>query len=234
MRKLGDIDQTREIAQVRALVVKFDQSVVLRIVSFAKRLQSIVITSNWGKSVSKELRRRKFVLILTRVEGAKHACNEFIYAIALMDEGHKSRDSAFVVTNVAKVRKDELLELLNLILQYHEICDGLVAFVGVIDGLETDVFLVFECSVEFGVGLVEREFGEQEVDVFSDQRTIAADTFTGHAAIQAVDPAPVGHGFLKGTRVAFLQDLVYGNESFESLDLVGHDGLSVQSFQSAS
>lgn len=168
------------------------------------------------------------------MEGAKHACNEFIYAITLMDEGNKSRDSAFVVTNVAKVRKDELLELLNLILQHHEICDGLVAFVGVIDGLETDVFFVFKCSVEFGVRLVERELGEQEVDVFSDQGTVAADTFTGHAAIQAVDPASVGHGLLKSTRVAFLQDLVYGNESFESLDLVGHDGLSVPSFQSAS
>ncbi len=47
----------------------------------------------------------------------------------------------------------------------------------------------------------------------------------GYAAVEAVDPAAVGHGLFQGYGVAFLADLVRG----EGLDLVGHDGLFVSS-----
>jgi hypothetical protein len=55
------------------------------------------------------------------------------------------------------VREDQLLELLNLILQHHQVADGLVTFIGVVDSLQAQVLLILEGSVELGVLMVERE-----------------------------------------------------------------------------
>lgn len=165
--------------------------------------------------------------MLTTVKGPKHACNELVDSITLMYKRNQRRDAAFVIADIAKVRKDELLELLNLVLQYHEIVDGLVPFVGVIDGLETNIFFVLERSVEFGMCLMERQLGKKEVDVFANERAIATDALAGHAAVKAIDPAAVGHGLYECTGVALLHYLVDGDEGFKGLDLVGHDGLPV-------
>lgn len=165
--------------------------------------------------------------MLTAVKGAKHARDELVDSITLMYKRNQRRDSAFVIADIAKVRKDELLELLNLVLQDHEIVDGLVAFIGVVDGLEADVFFVLERSIELGVRLVERQLGKKEVDVFANERAIATDALAGHAAVKAIDPAAVGHGLYECTRVTLLHYLVDGDEGFEGLDLVGHDGLPV-------
>lgn len=142
-----------------------------------------------------------------------------------MNKRNQSGDAALVVADIAKVGKDELLKLLNLVLKHHQIGNGLIALIGIVDGLQANVFFVFKRSVELGMRLVEGQLGEQKVDVFANQRAVAADALAGHAAVEAINPAAVGHGLLKGTRMALLQHFVDGDEGLESLDLVGHDGL---------
>jgi hypothetical protein len=145
------------------------------------------------------------------VHGPQHAGDELVDAVALLDKRDEGGDAALVVPDVSEVGEDELLELLNLVLQGHEVGDGLVPFVGVVDGLEADVLLVLEGAVELGVGMVEGELGEDEVDVFVDQGTVAADALAGHAALQAVDPVAVGHCLPERHDVPFLQNLVDGD-----------------------
>lgn len=116
--------------------------------------------------------------------------------------------------------------MLNLVLQDHQVADRLVAFVWVVDSLQANILLVFESTVELGVLLVERELGEQEIDVFSDKWSISANTFACQSSIKTIDPASVVHGFLESRRMAFLQDLVNSNERLESLNLVGHNRLA--------
>lgn len=164
----------------------------------------------------------------TLVHSTQHAGNELIDTVALLDQRHQGRDATLVVTGTSEVGEDELLELLNLILQDHEIGDGLVAFVGVVDGLETQVFLVLKGAVELGVLVVEGELGEEIVDVFADEGSVAAHALAGaHAAVQALDPTAVGHGLSEGAGVTLLEDLVDGDEGLEGHYLVGEDGLSV-------
>ena len=64
--------------------------------------------------------------------------------------------------------EDELLELIDPILQRHKVCNCLVSFIRVVYGFETEVLLVLERAVELGVLSVERELGEEVVDVVSD------------------------------------------------------------------
>lgn len=77
---------------------------------------------------------------------AEHTGNELINTIALLNQWHQRSDPTFVVRPASEVGKDEFLEGVDLILKGHEIGDGLIAFVGVVDGFQTDVLLVLKSS----------------------------------------------------------------------------------------
>jgi len=64
----------------------------------------------------------------------KHAGNKFINAVAFCNKRYKSRYSAFIVSDVAKMGKDQLLKLVNLVLKGHQVGDGFVAFIWVVNG----------------------------------------------------------------------------------------------------
>lgn len=160
---------------------------------------------------------------------AQHASDELVNSVTLLDKRDKCRDATLVVSHIAEVREDQLLELFNLVLQNHKVADGLVTFVRVVDGLQAEILLVFEGSVELGVLVVERELRQEVVNVFADQGRITAHSLTSstHAAVQAIDPGAVCHCLLQGAGVTFLEDLVDCNEGLERLDFVGEDGLTV-------
>ena len=100
-------------------------------------------------------------------------------------------------------------------------------------------------TVELGVVSVEVELGDQVIDVFRDQRAVSwkrsaaysmyADQSrhtlhaitTCDATRQAFEPSDVCLSLFQNDGMAFLQNLVDGNESLEGLDFVGHDGLTV-------
>jgi len=69
---------------------------------------------------------------LTFVHGAQHARSKLIDSIAFLHEWHQRRDSALVVGRGSKVCKNELLELIHLILQIHELANRLVSEVGLV------------------------------------------------------------------------------------------------------
>lgn len=96
------------------------------------------------------------------------------------------------------MRKDEFLELLDLVLKSHHVRDGLVAamgcerevsarliqyiprqcvlhspFVRVVDVLERDVLFVLKEAIELGMMSVEPELGEDEGDICADQCSIS-------------------------------------------------------------
>lgn len=127
------------------------------------------------------------------MHSSQHARDKLVDAITLLNQRHKRRDAALVVTNVPEVRKDQLLKLLNLVLQSHQVGNRLVPLIRVVDRLQTDVLLILERSVKLLVRMVERELRQDIVDVFVDQRAVSANTLAGHAALQAVDPIPVCH-----------------------------------------
>lgn len=160
------------------------------------------------------------------MHGAQHARDELVDAVTLLHQRHQRRYAALIIPNMSEVREDQLLELVDAVLQRHQVRDGLVAFVGVIDGLEAEVLLVFERAIELRMLLVERKLGEEVIDIVTDQLAIAAHAVAGHASLQAVDPALVRYSLPQGIWVAFLQQLVHGDEGLEGLDLVGEDRLA--------
>ena len=90
------------------------------------------------------------------MHGSQHARDKLVDSVALLNQGHQGRDSTLVVPHVSEVREDELLKLLNLVLQDHEVRDRFVALVGIIDGFQAEILLVFESPVELWVLLMER------------------------------------------------------------------------------
>jgi len=113
-------------------------------------------------------------------------------------------------------------------LQGHEIGDGLVAFIGVVDGLQADVFFVLKQAIELDVLTMEGEFGKQKEDVFPDERAIASEAFAIDTSCDGLNPIDILLRLFHGDRVTLLKDLVDGNQSLEGLDLVGEDGLDLQ------
>mgnify|MGYP000713471341 CR=1 FL=1 len=94
------------------------------------------------------------------------------------------------------MRKDEFLELLDLVLQCHHVRDGLVAelrgrayvsdechtrerecphspFVRIVDVLERDVLFVLEEAIELGMMSVEPQLGEDKGDICADERSVS-------------------------------------------------------------
>ena len=93
------------------------------------------------------------------MHGSQHAGDKFVNSIALLDKGHKRSDATLVVSDVAKVRKDKFLELLNLVLQHHEVTNRLVALVRVVEGFKAQILLLLEGTVELGMLVMEGELG---------------------------------------------------------------------------
>jgi hypothetical protein len=144
LRQLRDGNQTGQVAQIGALVVELDQAVMLGIVTSAKGCEDFVVSKG-------------------NVHGAQHAGDELVDSVALLNQGYQTGDLALVVQPASKVSKNELLECLNLVLEVHEVGDGLVSrpelvylythaegqcspFVRVVDRLQTNVLLILECS----------------------------------------------------------------------------------------
>lgn len=80
------------------------------------------------------------------MHGAQHAGDELVNAVTLLHQWYKGRNPALVVAHISEMRENQFLKLLDLILQSHEVCDGLVTFVRVIDRLQADVLLVLEST----------------------------------------------------------------------------------------
>ena len=58
---------------------------------------------------------------------SQHASNELVNTIAFLYQRDECRDSAFVVRSTSKMRENELLEGIDLVLECHEIRYGLIA-----------------------------------------------------------------------------------------------------------
>ena len=58
---------------------------------------------------------------------SQHACNKFVNAIAFLHQRYQRRDPTLIIVPIAEACENQFLESLNLILQSHQIGDGLVA-----------------------------------------------------------------------------------------------------------
>lgn len=162
------------------------------------------------------------------MHGAQHACNKLVDAVAFLYQRNEGGDTALIVSNMTEMRKNQLLELLNLILERHQVGNRLVTLIGVVDSLQTEVLFVLERAVEFGVLLVERKLGQEVIDVFSNQGAVSSHSLSAHSAVQAVDPASLSHSLPQSIGMPFLEDFVYSNQSLISLDLIGKNGLAAK------
>lgn len=68
--------------------------------------------------------------LLTAMHSSQHAGDESVNAITLLDLRNKRTDTTFVVCRAAKVSEDQFLKRVDLILQIHQVADGLVADIG--------------------------------------------------------------------------------------------------------
>lgn len=133
----------------------------------------------------------------TSVHGTQHADNESVDSVTLLDLRHEGRNSTLVVRRTAEMGKDELLERVNVVLEIHQVHDRFEAattdsraevswegelrekagrgkpFVRIVDAAKRDVLFVFEEAVEVLVHLVKLEFREDQLDVRSNQSTVA-------------------------------------------------------------
>jgi hypothetical protein len=57
----------------------------------------------------------------------QHTRNESVDSVALLDERDEGGDSALVLSRSSEVSEDELLERVDLVLERHEVGDGLVS-----------------------------------------------------------------------------------------------------------
>lgn len=97
----------------------------------------------------------------TAMHSAHHASDETVNPPTLLNQRYEGGDSTFITGRVTEVRKDHLLEGVDLVLQPHEVGDGLVStsqsvllrsvhhinnapLIGIIDTLQRHVFLVLE------------------------------------------------------------------------------------------
>ena len=112
------------------------------------------------------------------MHGSHHTGDETVDTVAFLYQGNQSRDLTLVVVAAPEVNKDKFLESFNLILEGHQVADSLVSelsnqlmtkcnkqdgvdcspFIGIVDILQTDVFLVLEQSVELRVMSMEPQF----------------------------------------------------------------------------
>lgn len=108
LRELGHVDQTRQVPQVAALVVKLAQRKVLVVVSLLERVEGVH-------------------RLCPAVHGAEHADDEAVDTVRLFHLRDERRDAALVVGRTAEVGKDELLERVDVVLEVHQVHDRLEA-----------------------------------------------------------------------------------------------------------
>lgn len=144
---------------------------------------------------------------LTSVHRPSHRCNETVDTVALFDERHQGGDTALIVTAIFEVSEDEFLKGVNLILQRHQVLDGLVAdwatsisdadygnndfqgnppFVRIVDTLQADVLFVLKETVELGMILVESKLGKDKLDVGTNERGVTCKVMGVGAAREGV------------------------------------------------
>lgn len=88
------------------------------------------------------------------MHGSEHAGDKLVDAVALLHKRYQGRNTALIVADVSEMGEDQFLKLFNLVLQDHEIGDGLVAFIRIVDCFQAEVLFVFKRAVEFRMLLV--------------------------------------------------------------------------------
>jgi hypothetical protein len=94
------------------------------------------------------------------MHSAQHAGNELVDTVTLLYETYQRGYPALIIASTLKVGEDEFLEGIDLVLQGHEVGNGFITrkisqepdrerikdlpLVRIVDGLQTNVFLVFE------------------------------------------------------------------------------------------
>lgn len=61
------------------------------------------------------------------MHSAQHAGDELVDTVTLLYEAHQSGYPALIVTSALKMREDEFLESIDLVLERHEIGDSFIA-----------------------------------------------------------------------------------------------------------
>ena len=130
----------------------------------------------------------------TSVHRAEHTSDEAVDTPTLLHQRNERRYTAFVACGVTEVSEDHPLEGVDLVLQTHEVGDGLVSwatdqntrqtlgksrdahcspFIGIVNTLQCHVFLVLKQPVELGPQPMEPKFRQYELDIRSDQGPVA-------------------------------------------------------------
>lgn len=138
------------------------------------------------------------------MHSAQHASKELVNPITLMYERYQGGYSALIVGPISEVRKDELLEGIDLVLEGCQIGDGLVTFVWIVDSLQADVLLILEGAVKLRVVSVKLKLLQEEINVFTDKRSVSPESFSAHAAGKTLNPLRMLLRFLKGYRSTLL------------------------------
>lgn len=136
---------------------------MLRVVTAPKRLQRLIIPCR-------------------SMHSPQHTSNKFVNTITLLHKRHQRRNPTLIIRPGQEMRKYQLLERIDLVLQVHEIVNRLITLVRIIDRLQTDIFLVFEQTVELRVFPVEVQLRLEEEHIFPDEGTVSADSLAGNTA----------------------------------------------------
>lgn len=159
------------------------------------------------------------------MHGNEHASNKLVDTIAFLHQWDQSGNTTLIIGTWTKVTEDELLEGVDLVLQDHQVHDGFESLIGIIGTLEGDVILVLEETIEFGMKGMILEFGEDKVDVGTDEDTITTDPIiTTEGTGEILDELNFSWCLLENDRMPLTNDLVDGDEGLEALNLISVKG----------
>lgn len=184
---------------------------MLRVESLPERLKSLVVTSR-------------------HMHGSQHGDDEPVDSVRLGNHGNQRRDFALVGSGSLQRREDKSLEVVHSVLEGHQVHNGLVSLVGVVNGSQRNVILVLKHSVEGRVVLVEGELLHEEPDILGDELAITMVALVRTSVVvsssQRLDEVDIGLGISQRRWVALLKHLVDGDQGLEDHDIVGLQGLN--------
>lgn len=161
-----------------------------------------------------------FHRILTSVHCPQHTCNKFVDTIALFDKRYKRGNTTFVVAAWSEMYEYNFLETVYLILKTHQVADCFIAvkagkvnmpfcikllpslyshspFIGIINVLQTDVFFILKCTIEFGMNAMIVEFIDQQLHVVTDEKAITPHAFTSNTPSTCLQPRNFSQGIFQ-------------------------------------
>lgn len=77
--------------------------------------------------VSNPQRRKSIIVAGCLMHGPQHARDKLVDAVTFLDKRYKSGNTTFVINSRSEVRKYEFLECLNLVLESHQIGNGVIS-----------------------------------------------------------------------------------------------------------